>query len=127
MVNINRIRFNKGGFELFLSPLESDVIGILFGKKEAKVREIHNILKRKKKVALTSVAVILDRLYKKDLVKRKVESGRGGIHYIYSTSESKTDIEKSIIESSINKLIDVFGSSAVNYFDERFSKRGDKK
>lgn len=127
MVKINKIRLNKRGLELFLSPLESDVISILFRKNEAKVREIHNILKRKKNVALTSIAVILDRLYKKGLVKRKMENGKGGIHYIYSTSESKTDIEKSIIESSINKLIDVFGPSAVNYFDERFSKKGEKK
>ncbi len=123
MVNINKIRFDRKGLEFFLSPLESDVINTLFEKNEAKVRDIYNTLKKKRKVALTSIAVILDRLYKKGLVQRKVENGRGGTHYIYSPSENKTQLEKSIIENSINKLIDVFGPSAVNYFNERFSKR----
>ena len=123
MVNINRIRFERKGLESLLGPLEAEILKILWTKKEARVREVYNILKQKRKVALTSVAVILDRLHEKKLVKREVESGKGGTHYIYSTRTSRNDFEFSVIENTVNKLIDNFGNSAVNYFNERFAKK----
>ena len=123
MVEINRIRFNKSGLKSVLSPLEYDTLRVLWRLKEARVREIHKKLKKEKKVALTSVAVILDRLYQKGVVARKVEKGRGGGHYIYSAKTSREEFEKSIVENTVTKLIDTFGPVAVNYFHKRFSKR----
>lgn len=125
-MNIKRIRFEKKGAETLLSPLEADVLGILWKRDCLKVRDLHDILSKRRSVALTSIAVILDRLHKKRLVKRTAESGRGGYHYIYSPISSKSDFEHSVIEGSVNKLISAFGKSAVNYFNERFSKKGDK-
>ncbi len=122
-MNIKKIRFGKRGAETLLSPLEADVIRILWKKDHAKVRELHDMLKKKRKVALTSVAVILDRLHKKRLVKRTAEPGRGGYHFIYSPSTSKSDFEHSVMEGTVNKLISTFGDSAVTYFNERFSKK----
>ncbi len=127
MVKVNRIRFEKRGVETFLSPLEADVLSILWRKDSIKVRELYNMLKNRRKVALTSIAVILDRLHKKRLVKRIARPGRGGYHYIYSPSASKLDFEYSIVENTVNKLIDTFGSSAITYFNERFSKRRNKR
>lgn len=123
MVSINKIRLERKGLESLLGPLEADILKILWAKDEARVREVYNLLKNKRKVALTSVAVTLDRLYEKKLVKRDVESGKGGTHYIYSTRTSKGDFESSVIENTVNKLIDNFGNVAVNYFNERFSKK----
>lgn len=125
-MKIKKLRFEKKGIETLLSPLEADVLEILWKKKDIRVRELHNILKKKRKVALTSIAVILDRLYKKRLVKRTAEPGRGGHHYIYSSSTSKSDFEHSVMEGAVNKLIASFGNSAVNYFNERFSKKEGK-
>jgi predicted transcriptional regulator len=123
MASINRIRLERKGLESLLGPLEADILKILWTKDEARVREVYNLLKNKRKVALTSVAVTLDRLYEKKLVKRDVESGKGGTHYIYSTRTSKGDFESSVIENTVNKLIDNFGNVAVNYFNERFAKK----
>jgi predicted transcriptional regulator len=121
-MKIKKMSFGKNGVETFLSPLEADVLRTLWKKDQAKVRELHVILKEKRKVALTSVAVILDRLHKKRLVKRTAQPGRGGHHYIYSPSRTKSDFEHNIMESVVDKMIATFGSSAVNYFNERFSK-----
>ena len=110
-----------------LSPLEADVISILWKKENGmRVRDIYSILKSKRQVALTSVAVILDRLHEKKLVKRSIERGRGGEHYIYSCKISREDFEISVIDKTVNKLIDNFGPLATNYFNERFSKSGNK-
>ena len=105
-----------------LSPSESDILRVLWKKRKSKVRDIHQSLKRNK-IALTSVAVLLDRLYKKGLVQRKIEYGRGGFHYIYSTVYSESGFKRSIVEKTVNNLIDSFGSVAVNYFNEKFGRR----
>ena len=112
---------NKGILSV-LSPLETDVITILWTKDNLLVRDIYQDVKKKRKVALTSVAVILDRLHKKKLVSRKIETCRGGTHYIYSAKTTEEDFKKSIMETAVNKMIDSFGSAAVSYFNERFNE-----
>ena len=105
-----------------LSPLENDVISILWPNKSMRVREIHTKLKNKRRVAVSSVAVILDRLFEKGLVDRKMETARGGVRYIYYPTKDKKEFEKSVVEDVVNGLIDRFGSTAVSYFNERFKK-----
>ncbi|MEF9475846.1 MAG: BlaI/MecI/CopY family transcriptional regulator [Candidatus Mariimomonas ferrooxydans] len=123
MIEVEKFRFKKEGFETFFSPLESDILDILWERKSVKVRYIHTVLRKKKKVALTSIAVSLDRLYKKGVVDRDIETGRGGQHYIYIARKSKKEIEKSLMDNVVNKLIGNFGNVAVNYFNERFGKK----
>lgn len=123
MVNVNSIRFTKQGIKSVLSPLECDVIEVLWSCGECRVQNIYKMLKKnKRKVALTSVAVILDRLYKKGIVVRRIEKGLGGGHYVYSAKTTKEDFEESIVENTVNKLMNTFGSVAANYFYKRFSK-----
>ena len=123
IMNVDKIRFKKKGFESLLSPLESEVLTVMWKKKNgSKVRDIHKIIKKKKKVALTSIAVILDRLYDKKIVSRNIEKGKGGIHYIY-LAVPRQEIEQSVVEKTVDKLISNFGSVAVSYFNERFGKK----
>lgn len=105
-----------------MSPLEEDILNILWQKDDARVREIYVSLRKRKKIALTSVAVSLDRLHSKKAVGRKVELGRGGPHYIYTARASKSEFERSLVDSTVNKLIDSFGGVAVSYFNDRFGK-----
>ena len=121
-MEVVRIRLNKKGMKSLLSPLEAEVLSALWKRKGAKARDIYMTVRKKRKVALTSVAVILDRLHDKKLVSRSIEKGRGGIHYIYSAAP-KQEIESTIVEKTVNKLINNFGSVAVNYFNERFGKK----
>ena len=108
-------------FDSLLSPLEGDVLKILWPDKKLRVREIHEKLKRK--VALSSVAVICDRLHDKGIVSRKIETARGGVRYVYHPTQDKSSFEKSIVEKTVNKLIEAFGPNAVSYFNDRFIKR----
>ena len=85
-----------------------------------KVRSIFEKLKLKRDVALSSVAVILDRLYQRKIVDREIETGRGGVRYIYFPTKDRPQFEKSIIEETVNSLIQRFGPAAVSYFNERF-------
>jgi len=106
-----------------LSPLENDVLKVIWPDKKKKVRDVYNSLKDKRKVALSSVAVILDRLYEKGVVDRKAETCRGGMRYIYFPKKNKKEFEKSVVEGAVEDLIHKFGSTAVAYFNERFGKK----
>lgn len=108
-------------FNSLLSPLERDTLQVLWPKKSLRVREIHEKLKRT--VALSSVAVILDRLHAKGIVSREIETGRGGVRYVYSPTKDKKAFEQSIVENTVDKLIEAFGPTAVSYFNDRFKKR----
>ena len=109
-------------FDSLLSPLERDVLKVLWPDKEFRVKEIFEKLKHKK-IALSSVAVICDRLHDKGVLKRKIETTvKNGVRYVYSPSQDKTAFEKSVIERAVNNLIESFGSTAVSYFNERFKK-----
>lgn len=124
MVVVQKIRFEKKNLGL-LSPLEEDVLRVLWKKEDGyRVRDVHARIRKKRKVALTSVAVILDRLHDKKIVRRKIKVGRGGEHYIYSCCTDKQNFQASVVEKTVNKLIDNFGSVAVTYFNERFGKKG---
>ena len=120
---MKKIKFNNKEFDTILSPLEADVLRVIWPGRRMKVRGIYSILIPNRKVALSSVAVILDRLYERNIVDREVETGRGGIHYIYFPKKNKKEFEKSVIETAVNSLIDKFGNTAVTYFDERFSNK----
>ena len=106
-----------------LSPLEEEILKVIWPDKTLKVREIFDILKKKNKLALSSVAVLLDRLHQRKIVGRKVETGRGGIRYIYFPLKDKNGFDRTVIERVVDNLISKFGDNALSYFDERFSKK----
>jgi predicted transcriptional regulator len=125
--NLTKIRIEKKGLETILSTLESDIMKILWKRNPLKVKELHELLKKKHNVAQTSIAVTMDRLYEKKIVDRKIESGRGGLHYLYYPSKTKQEFEKTIVDQTVNKLIEAFGPTAVSYFDERFKKEASNR
>ncbi len=106
-----------------LSPLEEEILKVIWPDKNLKVREIYDILRKKNKLALSSVAVLLDRLHQRKIVGRKVETGRGGIRYIYFPLKDKNGFDRTIIERVVENLINKFGDNALSYFDERFSRK----
>lgn len=127
MVKLNKMGAKSRGLTSFLSPLEIDILSCIWKKDSLKVRQIHKMLGNKRTVPVSSIAVTLDRLHKNRIVKRRIASGRGGMHYIYSPRLSKNDVEQQIIEKTVNSLISSFGAMAFSYFNERFSDKKTEK
>lgn len=122
-MKVDRVRFSKTGFEIFMSPLEADVLETLWEFEKALVKDVHSVVRKKRKVAVTSVAVILDRLHKRGLVDREHGKGRGGMHYLYSMSKNRQDFARSMVEHVVENMIEKFGDTAISYFSERFGRR----
>ncbi|MBI2141296.1 BlaI/MecI/CopY family transcriptional regulator [Candidatus Woesearchaeota archaeon] len=112
----------KRMFSSVLSPLENDVLVVLWPDRALRVREIYQKLKKGRKVALTSVAVILDRLFEKGVVDRRIETARGGLRYVYFPKKDRKQFELSVVDETVNRLIEKFGNVAISYFNERFVK-----
>ncbi len=123
MVVVTKINLKKKELGV-LSPLENETLKILWKNPDGlRVRYVYKKLRKRRKIVLTSVAVILDRLHKKQLATRKVHFGLGGDYYIYYPALSQTDFQKSLIDITVDKIIERFGPVAVNYFSERFSRK----
>ncbi len=105
-----------------LSPLEAEVFKTLLSGKRMKVREIYGAVSKRQKVVLTSVAVMLDRLYGKKLVDREIETCRGGTRYIYFLKKDPEQIEEEYLKDQVDGIISKFGDKAIAYFHKRFSE-----
>ena len=77
----------------------------------------------KHKASKSSVSVILDRLHQKGLVKRDVESARGGMRFVYELEKDKERFERSVVENVVDSVIKKFGSKAVVYFNDSLKRK----
>lgn len=117
-------QYNIGGKELqaFLGPLETGIIEVMWNSKQPlTVRDVYEKLKRRKKIAYTTVMTTMDRLYEKGLLDRRVERGRGGILYVYWPKFEKHSFKKSAVQEVLNSLVENFGEIVVSYMVERIS------
>jgi predicted transcriptional regulator len=113
------MRENIADFSAVLSPLEEDVLEVLWPDRKMRVREIHEQLKGSRKAAISSVAVICDRLHSQKIVGRDAEKSRGGTRYIYYPLHDKKGFEQKIIQTTVDKLIEKFGSAAISHMKQR--------
>lgn len=105
-----------------LSPLEAEVFTVLLTGKKMKVREVCAAVSKRQKVVLTSIAVMLDRLYEKKLVDRELETCRGGTRYLYLLKKNPAQIEEDYLKDKVDNIISKFGDKAIVYFHKRFSE-----
>lgn len=97
-----------------LSPLEQEVMDIVWKNTKCSVRDSLRYLPSNKKYAYTTIATILNRLYKKGLVSKKLEKES----YTYSAKISKESYTKTIAQSFLKRFIGSFGDIAVSSFAE---------
>lgn len=106
-----------------LGELEQQVMDIVWESKNCSARDVLTKLEKDKKLAYTTVATILQRLYNKGLLARK-ESTAG---HIYSPRVSKEKYTKNVAQSFLKKFIDSFGDIAIASFAESIDKLPEKK
>ena len=95
-----------------LGDLQADILGVLQRLGKATARDIMETVGTEKHLAYTTVSTVLDRLYRRGLVKRTKTVGRGGAKYIYSYS-APADMKTSLVQRSLSRLVSAFGPSIV--------------
>ncbi len=95
-----------------LGELQAGILGALQKLGKASARQIMEEIGGERKFAYTTVSTVLDRLYRKGLVKRTKMTSRGGAKYIYSYA-APPDMRTGFVQRALNQLVSAFGPSIV--------------
>ncbi len=95
-----------------LGDLQASILGAIQKLGKASAREIMEEIGAERKVAYTTISTVLDRLYKKGIVKRSKTVSRGGAKYVYSYA-APPDMRTSLVHRALNQLVSAFGPSIV--------------
>jgi len=102
-----------------VGPLEAEVLLSVRELEEAPARTVRDALARRGiRVAYTTVATILTRLYTKGMVRRRRETCRGGERYVYRAS----DFERRYLRNVLNGVVNLFGPAGVVHLNEELAK-----
>jgi len=105
----------------YLGELQTEVMGIFWGRKSATVREAVELLnerRRRNKLAYTTVLTLVTRLWQRGLLEREPE-GRG---FRYRASKSRDAVIGELSEQLIDRLFEDFGEIAVARLGERLDE-----
>jgi len=105
-----------------LGELEKQIMDIVWEGGFCSVRDVIEKLGRKK-LAYTTVATVLQRLYEKGLVNRKEER----IGHMYSPKVSKEKYSQNVASSFIKNFINSFGDAAIASFADGIDKLPEAK
>jgi predicted transcriptional regulator len=109
--SISQYNVEGKNLEAFLGPLEASIIEIVWcsKKRPITVRDVLEILKKKKTIAYTTVMNTMDRLYEKGLLDRRVEKGKGGVFYVYWPKLEKQKFTQAAVREVLASLMGNFG------------------
>ena len=105
-------------FQKTLSPLEQEIMTIVWELKKCSVRDVMEQLNREKKLAYPTVATLLQRLFEKGLVQR----GSRGTVLSYIPKVSKELYSKRTAKSFMRTFVSSFGETAIASFAESIDK-----
>ena len=99
--NLGVIRVNKNSFEGVLGALEHDIMDALWTRGVSSGREVFDILKTKRDIALTTVLTVIERLTKKTLI----EKIKGDATYIYAPVYSKEEFTRLVSADMLKRIM----------------------
>ncbi|KKR10818.1 MAG: hypothetical protein UT39_C0014G0007 [Candidatus Woesebacteria bacterium GW2011_GWA1_39_21] len=101
-----------------LSPLEQEAMNIVWELKECSIRDVVEKFNQEKKLAYTTVATLLQRLFEKGLVNRNNHN----TILSYTPKISKDIYGKKMAKSFIQTFMSSFGEAAIVSFAESIDK-----
>lgn len=102
-----------------MGPLEQEVMGYVWSKKEASVRDVYKYFKSSRKIAYTTLMTIMTRLTVKGLLARR----KRGKAYLYMSKKTKEQTAKGVIKKIVDSLVDQYGKEAVTAFTDELNER----
>ena len=111
--------------EAFLGPLEASIIQTIWcsKKRPITVREVLEVLKKRKTIAYTTVMNTMDRLYEKGLLDRKIEKGKGGVFYVYWPKLEESKFTEAAVSDVLSSLLENFGDLVTTCLIEKAANK----
>ena len=102
------------------SPLEAEIMRIVWEKKSATVREVWQELRSQgKRLAYTTVMTVMVRLHEKGILSR-VKEGKG---YRYFPNQPRETLLRKFVDALVDRIVAVFGEPAISYLAEVVRRR----
>ena len=111
-----------------LGDLEAAIVEELWKTGQPlSVKDFHERISRNRHLAVTTIATILDRLYRKGILSRKLVR-EGGPHYLYSSRLSEEEFKHAIVNNVMGTLLRGFNEVTVAYLTEKMAgSSGDRR
>lgn len=95
----------KKEYNKILGKLEAEIMEIVWELGSTSVRDVLNKIKKKKKLAYTTIMTVMSRLSDKGILKRKLKNDA----YIYTPVQDKQSFYAATSKKIIKNLINEFG------------------
>jgi len=112
----------RQGLQTVLSPLESEVMGIMWREKSATARTIYTLLKSKHSINRPTVTAAMNSLCKRGLLKKTISKGRGGLRYVFKVQISRGKFEREVVGKVIDSLLESYAKTAKKQMREKLKR-----
>lgn len=110
---------HKQGIQTVLSPLESEVMEIMWKEKRATARTVYTRLKGKRTIRRSTVNAAMSSLSKRGLLSAKIGKGRGGLRYVYRVKISRSRFERQVVGRVIASLLESYPKTTEKLLREK--------
>lgn len=107
-----------------LGELESEIMEIIWDQKDAvSVKDIVDILGKRRKIAYTTVMTIMTRLVNKGVLVRRLR----GASYLYQPKVSKDQFVAKAVHGIFSSAVSTLGEEVLTHFIKEIQKISPKK
>jgi predicted transcriptional regulator len=110
------------GLRTVLSPLESEVMGIMWREKSATARTIYTLLKSRHSINRPTVTSAMNSLCKRGLLKKTISKGKGGLRYVFKVQVSRRKFEREVVGKVIDSLLESYKNTAKKQMREKLKR-----
>ena len=98
---------------LQLGTLEETIMNVVWRDGRVSVRQVVDLINRRRRVAYTTVMTVMYRLCKKNILKRSRDKSGA---YVYQAIQNKQDFLREISKKMIQNLVREYGEVAIAQF-----------
>lgn len=119
---LSSFRPDAQGLRKALGDLEADIMGIMWRKGKACVRDVCGSLEKEREIAYTTVMTVMSRLADKGLLGKEKE----GKSYLYYPLVSKKEFNRSFVSSLLGGLGHELSASALAFFVDNLASEDEE-
>jgi len=113
---------HRKGLLTVLSPLESEVMTIIWRENHATARTVYTLLKSKHSINRSRINAIMNSLCKRGLLKSSLSKGRGGLRYVYKVKISRKRFEQGVVDKVLDSLLESYENTSKKLMQEKLRR-----
>ncbi len=122
MFRWHEFRPDENGVEKVLSPLESEIMQIMWKEKTSMARDVYEIMKKREKdTRRSTVSIMMNRLHERGLLDRRPEKGKGGKRFIYTVRVTEKEFSQIVVAKVMQSLLETFEEATLRYVRNHLS------